>query len=149
VPARRVVLDSVILISAFITEHKHGLSAELLRLATAGRLDVYASEAILAETKRVLLEDRRHLRRRYRYSEGEVEQWCEALSELVLMVTDPPAVRVVERDPNDDMVVACALAANADLIVTRDKDLLVLDRYQGIRIVTPEILLAEMRAAQP
>ena len=146
-PAPRVVLDTVVLVSAFITEHKRGVSAELLRLATAGRFEVYASEAILAETRRVLLEDRRHLRRRYRYGEAAVRQWCEALSDLVLMVTNPPAVRAVERDPDDDIVIACALGARAELIVTRDKDLLVLERYQGIRMVTPETFLAELRAA--
>jgi hypothetical protein len=71
------------LVSAFITEHKRGVSAELLRRATTGRFEVYTSEAILAETRRVLLEDRRHLRRRYRYGEAAVRQWCEALSDVV------------------------------------------------------------------
>jgi predicted nucleic acid-binding protein len=57
------------------------------------------------------------------------------------VVTDLPLVTGVVRDPNDDMVVACALAANADFIVTRDKDLLSLGTYEGIRIVTPRQFL--------
>jgi predicted nucleic acid-binding protein len=57
------------------------------------------------------------------------------------VVTDLPLVTGVVRDPNDDMVVACALEARADYIVTRDKDLLSLGTYEGIRIVTPRQFL--------
>jgi predicted nucleic acid-binding protein len=39
------------------------------------------------------------------------------------------------------MVIACALQARADYIVTRDKDLLSVGAYQGIRIVTPREFL--------
>jgi predicted nucleic acid-binding protein len=41
------------------------------------------------------------------------------------------------RDPDDDHVLAAALGASADLILTGDKDLLVLRVYQGIRIRSP------------
>ena len=47
-----------------------------------------------------------------------------ALASIVFPV---PEVRVV-RDPNDDMIVACAMAAGADYLVTRDEDMLSLDR---------------------
>lgn len=40
------------------------------------------------------------------------------------------------RDPKDDMVLECAVAAKAEIIVSGDKDLLDLRRYQGISIVT-------------
>ena len=39
------------------------------------------------------------------------------------------------RDPNDDHVIATAVAVNAEVIVTGDKDLLALSRYQSIRIL--------------
>ena len=46
--------------------------------------------------------------------------------------------RVVPDDPDDDAVIACALAARAELIVSGDKHLLGLGgQYQGIRIVAP------------
>ncbi len=49
------------------------------------------------------------------------------------------------RDPNDDMLLECALTAGADVIVSGDKDLLTLNPYQGIRILTPaEFLLSEV-----
>jgi predicted nucleic acid-binding protein len=45
------------------------------------------------------------------------------------------------------MVIACALGAPADYIVTRDKDLLSLGAHQGIRIVTPRQFLDTLEAA--
>ena len=45
------------------------------------------------------------------------------------------------RDPKDDEVLGCALAARADFIVTRDPDLLVLGKPFGISIVTPRQFL--------
>jgi predicted nucleic acid-binding protein len=47
----------------------------------------------------------------------------------------PTAIVPISRDPDDDQVLACALAAGADLIVSRDKDLLDLGTSQGIRIL--------------
>jgi putative PIN family toxin of toxin-antitoxin system len=144
----KAVLDSVVLISAFITEHKQGVSAVLLGAAERGAFQLYLSEDILAETKRVLLEDRRHLKRRYGYSDEAAERWCRALGALAHIVVDPPAVKVVERDPNDDMVVACAVEAKADFIVSRDKDLLALDHHGQLRIVTPEAFMQIIRSGE-
>jgi predicted nucleic acid-binding protein len=41
------------------------------------------------------------------------------------------------RDPKDDKFVACALAGDADYVVTEDKDILVLEALAGVRLVTP------------
>ena len=45
------------------------------------------------------------------------------------------------RDPHDDKFIACALATGAGYVVTYDKDLLELDGYRGLSIVTPEDFL--------
>jgi putative PIN family toxin of toxin-antitoxin system len=141
----RVVLDTAVLVSAFITEHKQGISAALLQAAEAGAFQLYLSTDILAETERVLCADRRHLSRKYRYSEDAATRWYQALARIARIVRDPPAVTVVERDPADDMVIACALAAKADALVSRDKDLLSLGTYGEVEIITPEELLRRLR----
>jgi len=46
------------------------------------------------------------------------------------------------RDPNDDMVLECAVASGAEFLVAGDKDLLVLGAYQDVRIVTSAEFLA-------
>ena len=47
--------------------------------------------------------------------------------------------RVVPDDADNDHVIACAVAARADIIVSGDKHLLNLREYRGIRIVTPAL----------
>lgn len=52
------------------------------------------------------------------------------------VVSAPKLPHPVCRDPDDDEVLACAVAVKADFIVSGDKDLLVLQSYEGIPILT-------------
>jgi predicted nucleic acid-binding protein len=70
-----------------------------------------------------------------------VVEYCQKLTLLGTVVDDLPTVRGVVRDPNDDMIIACALAAGADYMVTRDKDLLSLGEHEGIAMIKPEAFL--------
>jgi uncharacterized protein len=133
-----VVVDTTVLISGFITPE--GVSANLLKRARAGAFTLCLSREIIEEMRSRLLY-RRRIRERYQYTDGGVQQHCNDLEGACRLITDLPPVTGVVRDPNDDMVVACALEAGADYIVTRAKDLLVLGTYLDIRIVTPRQLL--------
>jgi predicted nucleic acid-binding protein len=53
------------------------------------------------------------------------------------------------RDPKDDPYLTCALGAKANLIVSRDEDLLVLQKPFGIEIITPRILLTRLARSLP
>ena len=53
----------------------------------------------------------------------------------LVTIVRPAAIEPTVRDPDDDQVLACATAAQAQLIVTRDKDLLDLRGYQSISIL--------------
>ena len=57
--------------------------------------------------------------------------------EAVDLVSPASIGRVVARDPDDDVVIATALAVNANLIVSGDNDLLILKQYQNIPILAP------------
>jgi putative PIN family toxin of toxin-antitoxin system len=141
----RAVLDSTVLISAFMAPR--GLSDELLRLAAEGRYVLVLADEIVVESESKLLTGR-NIRRKSQHSDNDVREYAEALRELAEMVLDLPVVRGVVRDPNDDMVIACALKGQADRTVTRDKDLLVLRSYQRTAIVTPEEFRRELRHAE-
>ncbi len=56
---------------------------------------------------------------------------------LTYLLTPTHIPRVVPRDADDDQVIACAVAAQADLIVTGDRHLLELGGFRGISIVKP------------
>jgi predicted nucleic acid-binding protein len=75
----------------------------------------------------------------------QVETQCRDIALTSKVIFDLPDVHIVDRDPNDDMIVATALKAKADYLVTRDKDLLSLGSYHGIQIVTPEAFMEMLR----
>ncbi|MBI5389261.1 hypothetical protein HZB01_02675 [Candidatus Woesearchaeota archaeon] len=45
---------------------------------------------------------------------------------------------VVKEDPDDDMIIACAVASKSQFIITYDKHLLKLKEHKGIKIIKPE-----------
>jgi uncharacterized protein len=137
------VLDSTVLVSAFLRFIPGAASYELLRFASEGAFELWLSEDILEETERALLRSKRS-KRLYSYTDDDVTDYCEALNRFAAIATDLPNIRVV-RDPTDDKIVACAVAAGAGYIVTRDKDLLSLKDYEGVTMITPEQFLHLLR----
>jgi len=137
-------LDSTVLVSAFL--RPGGLSDELLLLAAQGDFGLVLAPEIIGETWRKLLTSNR-IRRRYVYSDERVHRFCRGLLRICDLVRDLPPIVAVARDPNDDMVIACAVKGHVDLVVTRDKDLLSLSPYQRISITTPEAFRQQLRMA--
>lgn len=66
---------------------------------------------------------------------GKPRALLEAAIDGVHEVVTSAARVAAGRDPADDRVIECALAGNAEFIVTGDDDLLALDSYEGVRIV--------------
>ena len=67
------------------------------------------------------------------------------LKDISIIVAQLPEVRVIERDPKDDTIIACAIAVSANYIVSRDRDLLDLGSYKNIQIVPPEEFIHILR----
>lgn len=138
------VLDSSVLVSAFLSPT--GTPATLLARARQGAFSFCLSREILAETATVLLRQARHGRRQY--TVDEIAEFCVLLTLLAERIeSDLPDIRAVPDDPKDDMVVATAVAAGDDYLVTGDRrHLLPLGTYQGIQIVTPRQMLDLLQA---
>src|SRR3954451_18039938 len=105
---RRVVFDTTILISAFISRGE-GVCYELLALARDEKYELVLSSAIILETWRKLMSGE-HLRARYTYSDRRAHRFCRGLLDIatdVLRSTEP--LSGVVRDTNDDMIIACAI----------------------------------------
>ena len=134
-----------VFVSAFLAET--GAAARVLDMALTDSVSLVVSETIIAETGKVLTYDR--IRQRHTYTDDEVQGFCAKLGEAFTLLTACPPVTGICRDPHDDMVLACALAAEAHYLVTRDKDLLVLQQYEGVAIVTPEAFLEWRRSTMP
>jgi uncharacterized protein len=139
----RVVLDSSVLVSGFLTEG--GTTATLLSRYRQGAFALCSSPWIVEETERALLRPRNI--NRYRYRPEDVRRFLEGLARSAQFFSGASHVAAITRDPSDDQVIACAVAARADYLVTGDDDMLVLAEYQGIRIVTPRQFLDVLEAS--
>jgi putative PIN family toxin of toxin-antitoxin system len=121
-----LVLDTNVLIAALVAR---GLCADLLEHCVLSHT-IVASQFILDEL-------RRHLVGKFKYTELEADEAVSLLASQMIMVAPAPLDQPVCRDPEDDQILGTAVAAQADCIVTGDKDLLVLQQYKGIQIVSP------------
>lgn len=134
----KAVLDTSILVSAFL---KHeGVNARVL-LGGKDQYELYLSEDILAETSLVLLTYER-IRKKYHYTDDEAFEYLETLRVVAKEVIKKlPKISVLERDPKDDPILACALKVKADYIVSKDDHLKDLKEYRGIKIVSSQAFL--------
>lgn len=129
----RVVLDTNTVVSGLIGA---GPPRLLLNAAKQGGFVWVTSPVLLAELLDVL--SREKFTARLAQAELVPQVLVNNLSLLAQVVTVTQVPRVVPTDPDDDEVLACALASRADLIVSGDKrDLLPLGTYEGIPIITP------------
>ena len=122
----RVVFDTNVLISALVYG---GLPRELLTSVFRGEVTLVTSTVLMDELEEVLVARFAHDPSLARTVRAEIEMLAE--------VVDVSDLARVARDPDDDAVLAVAIAGEASAIVTGDRDLLVLAEHHGIRIVTP------------
>ena len=131
----KAVLDTSVFVSAFLK--RNGVSGGLVEHARRGRFKIVTSRDILQETQSSL--GRRQPR--YGYSLLSVDRFVDGISAMAFVVGDLPEVAPVCRDPNDEHVLAAAIAAKADVIVAGDKDLLTIGEYDGIDILSVRTFL--------
>ena len=137
----RLVLDTNVVLSALLwrgTPH---------RLVSAGRekdIAFYTSIVLLQEFAGVL--DRDQFAKVLAASHTSVQEVFRTYIELARIVKAAALAEPVCPDPDDDAVLACALAADADLIVSGDRDLLRLKQYQDIPILQPAEALKRIAA---
>jgi putative PIN family toxin of toxin-antitoxin system len=125
----RVVADTNTVVSAFLWG---GPPAAVLAAARQGRITLFTSPVLLAELEEVL--SREKFAERIVRVGSSVPQLLAGYRALTTIVR-PAAIEPTVRDPDDDHVLACALGAEATLIVTRDRDLLDLGTFRHTRIL--------------
>ena len=132
----KVVLDTNIWVSAIIWG---GIPEEIIVLGQKQLLSIATSQNLLSELESTL-------------NKKKIQVKLEALnlkiSSLISLVRESVTLYPIEefnvpqlRDPDDNIVLATAIAAQSGVIITGDKDLLILGKYQNIQIVTAKDFL--------
>ena len=122
----RIVLDTNVLIAALISQ---GVCSELLEHCALNHVLV-TSDFILGELHE-------HLVKKFKYDAKEANEAIVLLRSQMEHVTPIPIESQVCRDPDDDQVLGTATAGKATCVVTGDNDLLVLQRFKDIEILSP------------
>jgi len=137
----RIVLNTNIAISGLIWR---GTPHQLLVALAEDRFTAFTSYALVSELTRKLLGTK--LGSELLKRDISAQQLVMSYSALCEVVSPSTLTQPICRDPDDDAVLACAKAAQADLIVSGDQDLLVLQAFEGIPIVTALQALERLKA---
>jgi putative PIN family toxin of toxin-antitoxin system len=128
----RVVMDINVLVSAQIKPSSQiGLVLKHLRI---GRYMLLYYPRLLDEFQQVRF--RPHLMQKYHLDENEIKNTIHLMALRGQAITATTSVNVC-RDPDDNILLSLALDGQVDYIVSGDKDLLILNPFQGIPILTP------------
>jgi putative PIN family toxin of toxin-antitoxin system len=133
----RAVIDTNVLVSGLLW---HGPPHALIEQVRNGALTLISSPALIAEFTTVVR--RAKFRKALSRSGTDVMRMVAEVRLLADIVETLPLPAPVSRDPDDDAVLALAAAAQPDLIISGDRDLLVLHSFAGIPIVTPAQAIA-------
>lgn len=127
----RAVLDTNTIVSGLLWD---GTASQLLLAAREQRLELATSAVLLDELLDVL--PRAKFSRKLHAAGLTAPQLVHRYGLLARQVIPADITARIAADPDDDAVLACALAAQAELIITGDAHLLDLKHYHGIQIVT-------------
>jgi putative PIN family toxin of toxin-antitoxin system len=133
----RVVADPGILASAVIASA--GPPAQIVDRWRSGEFDLVVSPKLLAELEEVLLRPKFHAV----VEEGDARAYVDALAAEAVLVADPERVTA---DPDDDYLVALAVAAGADALVSGDVHLTELVDAP-VTVLTPRQVLERLEHA--
>ena len=124
---KKIVIDTNNLISALGWE---GKSKELIRRIINKEFDLFISVKQIAELKRVMNYQK------FSFTEEQKRKFLEILFEIANIVETKIKLDVVKEDPDDNILLECAVEVNADYIISGDEHLRKLKEFKGIRIVS-------------
>ena len=104
-----------------------------MALPPDNRFQLYTSSAILIEVQA-------KLEQKMRFERAQAVEFINRLKRIAIEVNPTQILNIVKEDPDDNVILECALEAHADIIVSADRDLLRLKQFEGIQIHHPSNL---------
>jgi putative PIN family toxin of toxin-antitoxin system len=135
----RIVADTNTVVSGLLW---HGPPRQVLDHARIGKIELFTTMVLLAELEEVL--QREKFVQRLMLVGVKPRDLVVGYAALAKIVESAQISPVIADDSDDDAVLACAIAAQAEVIVSGDSHLLVLKEYRGIHILTATELLTRI-----
>jgi putative PIN family toxin of toxin-antitoxin system len=137
----KAVIDTNVMVSVAFAQG--GLAGELREMIADGLFTPVTSKEIVAELYRVLHYP--HILKRFGPSEDDIHEFIGMILEKFSLTKGLYSLHKIKEDPKDDMFLACAMEADADFIVSRDRHLLNLREFHGIKIVGVKEFLEKVK----
>ena len=137
-----VVLDTNVIVSALLAAN--GSPAEVIKRWEADEFDVVVSPPLLDELERAIQYPR--VAKYLGLSQEAISSFLRRFAMVATVVEPQIRLEILEKDPDDNRVLECAIAGGASYIITGDKHLLERKEYQGIMILPPAGFLAFLEA---
>ena len=140
----RIVLDTNVVVSGVLWTNA---PRRLIEAILDAQVEAFTSLALLEELLEVA--GRHHLAKRmaeHPFTPAALVDYYRSITEIV---TPTPIGRVVPNDPDDDLLIATAIAARAQLIVSGDRAVLSVATHRGIDIVSPAQAIARIALDAP
>ncbi|MBI3693903.1 MAG: putative toxin-antitoxin system toxin component, PIN family [Acidobacteria bacterium] len=118
---------------------RSGIPARIIDLAVEDKIQILTSPDIWEELVDVL--QRPRLQKAIIRHGIRVAPWLHYVRRLARWTTGRIGVNAVAVDPDDNVVIACAIEGSADYIISGDQHLLNLKTYRGVSIVSPRQFL--------
>jgi len=137
----RALCDTNVLVSAFIAG---GPPSRVIDSSIEGRVELVLADPVLDELERVLT-------LKLGFEPKRVRDITALLIDISVARIDAPTLQIeaITGDPDDDVVLACGVNAGVHVIVSGDRrHMLPVREHRGIRIVSPQALLAELADEQ-
>ena len=135
----RVVADTNIVVSGLLWR---GNPRRVLDAARDGIIELFTSAVLLEELEDVL--SREKLALRLEAAQVTAHELVLGYAALATVIEAPAIEPVILADPDDDAVLACALAAQCEVIISGDSHLLDFKQYKEFRILTASELVNEL-----
>ena len=132
----RVVVDTNVFISSFFG----GNPRKVIDLWKSGEITLCLSKPIVDEYIEVL-------RRLELQNEKELDELLGLFAHgfHVVFTAKTPELHIVEKDPDDNMFIECAVALKTEFVISGDKALKAIKEYMNIKIVSPREFLSYIR----
>lgn len=132
----KITLDTNVLLSSTFWD---GDSSRIVEIIERGEIELVLSRDIIQEFGGVL--EYKEIKEKIKDKNLEMKRTVNEIIEMAKIVDPREEFNIIKDDPEDNVIIACAVEGEVDYIVTQDRHLLDLGEFRSVKILTPREFL--------